>query len=65
VTWAKSKKVRLAKETVCGLPSPMQGKMLRKLEAEQLHCGMYIVSFIAPFHIFEKKYSPYTSHCHL
>ncbi|XP_076439680.1 adhesion G protein-coupled receptor A2-like [Babylonia areolata] len=38
VQWAESKKVRLARETVCALPSPMQGRMLRKLTADQLHC---------------------------
>lgn len=39
VQWAESKKVRLARETVCALPSPMQGLMLRRLTADQLHCG--------------------------
>ncbi|KAL8623643.1 hypothetical protein ACOMHN_051085 [Nucella lapillus] len=38
VQWAESKEVRLARETVCALPSPMKGRMLRKLTAQQLHC---------------------------
>ncbi|KAK7468009.1 hypothetical protein BaRGS_00036753, partial [Batillaria attramentaria] len=39
VQWAESKKVRLARTTVCALPTSMKGKMLRKLTADQLHCG--------------------------
>ena len=39
LAWAKSKKVRLGKDTICALPSPMQGRLLKKLDADDLYCG--------------------------